>query len=90
MIATCVPVGTEAGAPPGLMSRLRQAGEAAGPPGDKRRGFDWRVGGLADRRYLRDPSRPVQPMCFAICDNRLGHKSRAGQALGQERSERSA
>ena len=32
MIATFVPVGTEAGAPPGLMSRLRQAGEAAGPP----------------------------------------------------------
>ena len=51
MIATFVPVGTEAGAPPGLMSRLRQAGEAAGPPGEKRRGFDWRVGGLADRRY---------------------------------------
>ena len=158
MIATFVPVGTEAGAPPGLMSRLRQAGEAAGPPGEKRRGFDWRVGGLADRRYkcnvnfnwrgtglgahgheyfmrfmsrgatsrrgrrpsrdnycafdggtivagsyeshnyrendwrvggladrryLRDPSRSVQPMRIAICDDRLGHKTRAGKTIGK-------
>ena len=49
---------------------------------------DWRVGGLAERRYLRDPSRPVQPMRFTICDDRLGHQSRTGQALGQEGSER--